>query len=327
VGGGPAVRRLWVHLRTLWPGWGILTPVPFFLHAVWAATFHEFRWENAAVLGTATTLFAVGPRTKKLLLGVYPLGLVGLFYTTMKVARDVGVSPETVHVCDLRNRELALFGMSVHGQRVTLHDWFQAHATRVLDVLCAVPYATFMFVVIGCAVWLYFKDLPRMARFAWGFFALNVAGFVTYHVYPAAPPWYFHTYGCRVDMLAPASEGPNLARVDSWLGIHYFAGMYGRASDVFGAMPSLHVAYALIVVLEGWSTFGVPFRIGSILFYVAMCFSAVYLDHHWVLDVIVGSIYCAIVVVAVEGVARLRSAGRSSVRAALGESDVARGAP
>ena len=143
-----------------------------------------------------------------------------------------------------------------------------------------------------------------MRRFTWCFFALNVAGFVTYHVYPAAPPWYFHTHGCAVDMLAHASEGPNLARVDAWLGVPYFAGMYGRASDVFGAMPSLHVAYALIVVLEGWATFHPSGRAASLAFFCLMCFSAVYLDHHWVLDAVAGSVYCTIIVVAARWLTR-----------------------
>ena len=84
--------------------------------------------------------------------------------------------------------------------------------------------------------------------------------------------------------------------MDARLGVHYFAGMYGRASDVFGAMPSLHVAYALIVVLEGWAVMRNGWRVASIAFFAAMCFSAVYLDHHWVLDVIAGVIYCIAVV-------------------------------
>ena len=61
----------------------------------------------------------------------------------------------------------------------------------------------------------------------WSFFVLNIAGFVTYHLYPAAPPWYFHLHGCTVDLAAPASAGPNLTRVDAWLGISYFAGFTG----------------------------------------------------------------------------------------------------
>ncbi|MDP9149226.1 MAG: phosphatase PAP2 family protein [Myxococcota bacterium] len=300
------VRRLCNHLRRLWPGWSVWAPLPFVLHASWAAARGGFHWENAVVLVVVLTLFAVGPRTKRLLVGAYPLGLVGVLYDAMKLVEYVGVSPSTVHVCDLRDMERALFGVTVNGARGTLHDWFQAHALPCLDALCAIPYATFIFVCGACAIWLYARDYARMVRFAWCFFALNVAGFVTYHVFPAAPPWYYHLYGCRVDLLAPASEGPNLARVDARLGLHYFAAMYGRASDVFGAMPSLHVAYALIVVLEGWACMRNGWRGASIAFFVAMCFSAVYLDHHWVLDVIAGVIYCLLVVGAARRITRLR---------------------
>ena len=180
------------------------------------------------------------------------------------------------------------------------------------------PYATFIFVCIACALWLYVRDYRRMVRFAWCFFALNVAGFITYHLYPAAPPWYFHAHGCVVDLHAHASEGPNLARVDAWLGFPYFARMYGKASAVFGAMPSLHCAYACLVVLEGWATFRKPWRIASALFYLLMCFSAVYLDHHWVLDAIAGSTYCVIVVLAARALTRLwrRSEASASLECA-----------
>ena len=303
-----AVRRLVCHLRSLWPGWTLLAPLPFLAHPVWAAERHDFHWENAVVLATALALFCIGPRTKKLFLGVYPIGLVGILYDSMRVVENVGVTPSSVHLCDLRAHELALFGVTMNGERVTLHDWFQAHWSPWLDRLCAIPYGTFIFVCIAAAVWMYVRDYPRMVRFAWCFFALNVAGFVTYHLYPAAPPWYFHAHGCVVDVHAHASEGPNLARVDAWLGVPYFAGMYGRASDVFGAMPSLHCAYALLVALEGWAVFSKAWRAASCAFFALMCFSALYLDHHWVLDALAGITYCAIVV----GVGRAVTPWRAS---------------
>lgn len=295
-----ALRRLARHLRSLWPGWTLVAPLPFLVHPVWAAERHDFHWENAAVLATTLALFSIGPRSKKLFLGVYPIGLVGILYDSMRVVQNVGVSPSSVHLCDLRAHELARFGVTMNGERVTLHDWFQVHWSPWLDRLCAIPYGTFIFVCIAAAVWMYVRDYPRMVRFAWCFFALNVAGFITYHLYPAAPPWYFHSHGCVVDVHAHASEGPNLARVDAWLGVPYFAGMYGRASDVFGAMPSLHCAYALLVALEGWSVFSEAWRAASVGFFALMCFSAVYLDHHWVLDALAGITYCVVVV----GVAR-----------------------
>jgi hypothetical protein len=300
------VARLWRHLRALWPGWTILAPLPFLLHAAWAVSQGRFHGENAAVLALVIVLFSTGPRAKRLFLGIYPIGLVGLLYDTMRVVQHVGVSPDRVHLCDLRAGELALFGVDMDGQRVTLHDWFQAHPSPLLDGVCAIPYATFIFVCIACAVWLYLRDYPRMLRFTWCFLALNVAGFVTYHVYPAAPPWYFHAHGCNVDVLAHASEGPALARVDARLGLNYFAGMYGRSASVFGAMPSLHCAYPLLVVLEGWATFSRPWRAASVAFWLLMCFSAVYLDHHWVLDALAGVTYCLIVVAAARALSRRR---------------------
>jgi hypothetical protein len=299
------IRRFLRHVRTLWPGATILAPLPFVAHAAWAIWVGRFRWENGALLVVIVVLFVTGPRTRRFLVGVYPLALVGLLYSVMKVFQNAGVSPSTIHLCDLRRHELALFGLMTRGgRRITLHDWFQAHPSRILDLLCAIPYGTFIFVCIACAAWLYARDYVAMKRFTWSFFVLNVAGFATYHLYPAAPPWYFHAHGCRIDMLAPASEGPNLARVDAMLHMRYFAGMYGRASDVFGAMPSLHVAYPLLVAIEGWHTFGPGLRAASVAFYGSMCFAAVYLDHHWVLDVVAGSAYCVAVAAAMHTVTR-----------------------
>jgi inositol phosphorylceramide synthase catalytic subunit len=317
------VIRFWQHVRTLWPGVTMFAPLPFLAHAAWAGAGGHFHWENAAVLAVVLVLFCAGARSKKLLLGAYPLGLVGVLYDAMKIGEGVGVSANTVHVCDLRAHELALFGVTMGQRRVTYQDWFQAHPSRFLDAICAIPYGTFIFVCAACAVWLYIRDYPRMVRFGWCFFALNVAGFVTYHVYPAAPPWYYHAHGCTVDLRAAASEGPGLARVDAALGIQYFAGMYGRASDVFGAMPSLHVAYPLLIVVEGWAVMRPTIRAASIAFFLLMCFSAVYLDHHWVLDVLAGIAYCLSVV----GAARLLgwlAVHRQSERG-RGEPSLARG--
>jgi inositol phosphorylceramide synthase catalytic subunit len=301
----------WRAMRRPWLGASLLAPLPFLVHGGWCLWRHSFHWENAAILLVAIVLSAGGARTRKLLAGVYPLGLVGLLYTSMKTVEDVGVSPATVHLCDLRAVEAALFGFSQGGTRITVHDWLQAHPSTVLDRLCAIPYGTFLFVIVACAVWLYLKDSARMMRFGWCYFAVNVAGFVTYHLYPAAPPWYFHAHGCVVDMAARASEGANLARVDAWLGTTYFAAMYGRASDVFGAMPSLHVAYALLVLVFGWPTWGIVGRVATSAFFLLMCFGAVYLDHHWVLDVIAGAAYCLAVVAVSEGAVALRGARRS----------------
>lgn len=260
--------------------------------------------------------------TKRLFFGLLPLGLVALLYDGMRFVKNVGLTESNVHLCDLRNAELRWFGVNTGAARVTIQDWCQAHASIWLDVLCAIPYGTFLLVVASYALFLFFRDFSAQQRFAWGFLLLNVAGFLTYHLYPAAPPWYYHQHGCVVDLQAAASAGPNLERVDALVGVAYFTGFYGRASDIFGAIPSLHVAYPLLMAVEGWRRHNGLGRSLLVLFYAAMCFSAVYLDHHWVVDILVGSGYALIVALAIRrvGLAARRAAPGAGVVPA-GESE------
>ena len=286
------MNRAWRHMRGLWPRWTLLPPAPFFAYGLYVALMGRLRWDHVALMLAVPLLAYATPATKRVCVGAYPMALVGLLYDMMKLVQNVGVSVDRVHVCDLRAAELALFGVTSAGQRITLHDWFLTHHSTAADVWCAIPYGTFIFVDLGFCFWLFFRDLGAMQRFAWSFFALNVVGFITYHVYPAAPPWYFHANGCAVDLAAKASTGVALARVDELFGVSYFAGMYGRSSDVFGAVPSLHVAYPLLIPLIGWRFLGPVGRALSIAFWLTMCVAAVYLDHHWVIDVVLGLAYC-----------------------------------
>jgi hypothetical protein len=289
-------------VRSLWPRGALWPLAPFALYALWSYARADLRIEHLLVLAIVATLAYVGPRTKELLLGLYPVGLVFILFDGMRPWQRVGLEESRILDCDLRSVEARFFGSGGN----TAHDYFQAHHSAVLDVLCAIPYATFILWCLGGAVWLYTKDRAAMRRFMWGFFALNVAGFVTYHVIPAAPPWYFHAHGCAVDLATRPSEGPALARVDALLGIPYFHGMYAKGSSVFGALPSLHCAYPLLLALVGWRIFGTRMRVLALAYDGAMVFSAVYLDHHWILDALLGSAYAIAVALAMGLVARVR---------------------
>jgi hypothetical protein len=283
------MRRLVRHVGRLWPGGGWLLPLPFALWGISRLAVGEVRWEQLALTVIMPALAYRSERTRRLFLAVFPLALLGLTYDLMRYVRDVGVSAARVHLCDLRAIESSLFGRPGW----TVHDWLQAHPNAWLDRICAVPYGTFLFVTVGFALFLYVRA-PREAvmRFSWTFFAMSLLGFVTYHLYPAAPPWYFHAHGCAVDLSTHASEGANLARVDAWLGVSFFGGLYGRSSDVFGSVPSLHVAYPLLILLEGWRWLRPAGRAAAVIFAIWMSTAAVYLDHHWIVDVMLGWLYC-----------------------------------
>jgi hypothetical protein len=284
-----------LHIRSLWPRFPFWPALPFWLLALFWAVQGKLRWDHVAVALVVSVLSYWSVWTKRLYLGILPIGLVGILYDTMRVVKNLGLTRQNVHVCDVRAIDQRFFGLDLNGSRATVHDYLQLHATPFLDVYCAIPYGIFIGVVMAYAVYLFFRDYPGLLRFTWSFLALNVAGFITYHLYPAAPPWYFHQHGCLVDLATHASEGPNLARVDAWLGVPYFAGVYGRSSDVFGAVPSLHVAYPLLMLIAGFPRHGWLGRVLLVWFYLSMCFAAVYLDHHWVFDVVLGSVYTVVI--------------------------------
>lgn len=293
------MKRLWAHMRELWPRWTLLPAAPFVLLFVFQLGQGIFRGEILIVAFLAVFLSYWNQRTKRLMVVIYPLFLVGLLYEMMGPIKNLGLSEETVHVCDLHAAERTLFGVGTGASRMTLPDLAQLHPHPVLDVLSAIPYGTFLFVIVGYGFYLYFRSIQTLSRYAWTFFVLNVLGFTTYHLYPAAPPWYFHKYGCTVDLDAAASAGPNLLRVDQWMGFGFFEGFYGRSNDVFGAVPSLHVAYAVLILLAAWPLHRWFARSVATLYFVLMAFGAIYLDHHWVIDATLGIIYCVVVYMSV----------------------------
>lgn len=296
--------RLVRHVRQLWPGPGRWLPLPFILWALACVVQGERRWELGVFAVGMPLLAYATANSKRLFVGILPMALLALTYDAMRYVRNVGLTAERVHVCDLRAIDMQLASVRIDGVPGSVHDYLQLHATKTLDLLCAIPYGIFLYVTVAFAVTLYVRDYARLQRFAWTFFILNIAGFVTYHVYPAAPPWYYHAHGCTVDLASHASEGPNLARVDRWLGVPYFAGFYGRSNDVFGAVPSLHVGYPLLIVLYAWPMTGALGRTLALAFFFAMCFAAIYLDHHWIVDVLLGILYTLVVELGVRAWAR-----------------------
>jgi inositol phosphorylceramide synthase catalytic subunit len=280
------------HLRSLGATWTHFTAVPLMAYPAYIFFGRgEHRWEMVLLFFVVGVLGFYSKRTRRLYEGVYPMALTALLYDAMRFVKNLGVSAERVHICDLRQHELDLFGITSGGVKMTLQDYFSSHGSSFLDFYCAIPYGTFIYVSMLFATYLYFKDFAALKRYTWTFLTMNLAAFATYHLYPAAPPWYYHAHGCVADLSAHAYEGTHLAAVDAMLGVHYFSSFYGRSADVFGAVPSLHVAYPLLIVLEGWKHFKTLGRGLALLFAASMIFAAVYLDHHWVIDVLLGLTY------------------------------------
>lgn len=123
---------------------------------------------------------------------------------------------------------------------------------------------------------------------------LSYAGFLTYLLYPAAPPW----------MASDMQIIPEMERVSSHvfaaMGIHDFPSLYNDISpNPVAAVPSLHAAYATLFALFVWKYFGWKWGAPSIIYPALIYVGTVYMGEHYAYDELLGGVYAVASFVAV----------------------------
>lgn len=298
--------------RTDWPIWwksqnafSRYFPAAFFL-AYWTALYFlgGLRPDHINV-GVIVLILSYGGRDIRTLRGfLLPLILTGIIYDSQRFYSDYIRGP--IHVQEPYHFDKYFFGIQTSSGVLTPNEWWQLHTNWILDLITGACYIIFIAVfVLSCAYFRFYisrkgttkvsaaEVLKRSPAMMWSFFWVNMVGYSTYYWYAAAPPWYVAKYGLGpADLSVPASQA-GCVRFDQLLGTHFFSEFYGRSADVFGAIPSLHIAYPLIAALFAFR-FG-KLRVFTSVFYLMMCFSAVYLNHHYILDILWGSTYAVIV--------------------------------
>lgn len=292
------MSRVWAHCKRIWPRYTLFPALPLSLYCIAMAALRMLRWDHVLIAACPIVLGYAHEKTKRFLVAISGFLAIALLYDAGRFIRDLGVTESRVLNCRLYDLEKSLLGIQEGGRQIALQDYFRIHHHIAADAFFSVPYATFIALTVVYSVYLFRTDEKACSRFGWAFFALNVMGILTYHLLPAAPPWYLHKYGCAIHLDVVEYEGDALARVDALTGIGYFRGFYGRAAEVFGALPSLHVAYPLLIVLEGWRRHRWPGRGLAVFYFLWMCCAAVYLDHHWIPDLVLGWAYTLVVFVA-----------------------------
>ncbi|KAI5958039.1 IPT1 [Candida theae] len=152
-------------------------------------------------------------------------------------------------------------------------------------------------VPIITAVWLYVFHAPGALKYyGWALGFQNICGVLTHLLFPCAPPWFIHMYGedaeANYDLPGYAA---GLTRVDVALGTHLNSKGFHASPIVFGAVPSLHSAMAVMTFLfvsyyARWTFV----KLISFAFVVLQWWATIYLDHHWRLDLFVGMCYALI---------------------------------
>lgn len=124
-------------------------------------------------------------------------------------------------------------------------------------------------------------------RFALAIITLSFAGFLTYVIYPAAPPWMSKDLGIIADPMTRVSSHIWYA-----MGVENFSEVYQKLpANPVAAVPSLHSAYPLLISLFVIKIKGFRGGSWSLIYPISMWVGVIYMGEHYVIDVILGAGY------------------------------------
>ncbi len=191
-----------------------------------------------------------------------------------------------VHVDALIAADRALFGGAI--PPVWLQDKLYVPGTvHWYDVLAVLVYGLhFVFpLVFAFILWVGRKD--RFWQFTIGLLVMSYLGFACYVLYPAAPPWLAQDWGYIQGLQNPFGQTFQVLAPRRYDNFDTMTLWTLRSPNPVAAMPSLHAAYPWFVMMIAVKFYG---RWGLVFlpYNVMLWFSAVYLGHHWVIDLLAG---------------------------------------
>jgi hypothetical protein len=248
-----------------------------------------YKSEQLVLVGLVNGLFFISDYTRKVVIGFSVFIVFWIIYDYLKAVPNFNYREVTIS--GIYNLEKYIFGIKENDVVLTLNEYWIKHETPFLDLLCGFFYLNWMPVPLMFALYLFNTNKREFLYFSLSFFLVNMLGFVIYYIVPAAPPWYVQKYGFEFIPLTQSNVA-GLIKFDQLVGVPVFQSIYSKGSNVFAAMPSLHSAYPLVVLVYSIRN---SFKVMSVFFAVitaGIWFAAVYTSHHYLLDVLAG-ITCA----------------------------------
>jgi hypothetical protein len=207
---------------------------------------------------------------------------LGLLVAYDELRGAVAVAPGRAHVATQIAIDRWLAGGDIPTHWLQEHLWSPGHL-RAYDYAVWAVYMTHFF-----AVWLVAAGLWRVSRRRFAHYAvltgvLTLAAFLVFWLYPAQPPWMAAGRGDvgAVDRVVPI--------VWDHLGVATVRSVYdnGNLVNTVAAVPSLHAAYPVMLLLFFWSA-GRRVRAALAAYALAMAYALVYGGEHFVADILAG---------------------------------------
>jgi PAP2 superfamily len=201
----------------------------------------------------------------------------------------------------LRAEEILFFG-TVPTVWLQERLWHGSANLHWYDYGASVVYLSYFVATYLVAGFLWFFARGLFRRYVAMVLLLAMMGFATYTLFPAAPPWLASEYG----HLEPTTR--SIAVVWSEIPIASVNTFFEKGSQYanpVAAIPSLHAAYTLLITLFLWRLAPRWGRLLLAAYPWAMAFALVYTAEHYVVDVVLGSVYALIAFLMVSRLAEL----------------------
>ncbi len=269
----------------------VVTCLLSILYFTWFALTIGLRPDHYAFYFILLSGYYAHPLSRRYVLGLSIFVIYTLLYDSHKAFPNYEYNP--VHISEPFILEKELFGISYGNEILTPSGYFQQNTHPFLDVIAGLFYLCWIPVPVLLASYLTFTNRVVLFQFTLAFLVVNFIGWIIYYLYPAAAPWYVDMYGYTENFDIPG-EVAGLKRFDEYFGVTWFEYLYTRASNVFAAIPSMHSAYPVVTFAYslknkmGW----VNYFFGIVM--VGIWFAAVYTNHHYVIDVILGIIVAVV---------------------------------
>ncbi len=246
---------------------------------------------NIILFGLISVLFFAHKTTRKFLYCFSPFIAFVLLYDSLRILHDLNLF--SIHTSDLFALDKSIFGLNHEGSRISLNEYLLLHRNSVLDFLSGAFYLTWVPFPLLFGFYLFLKKEYKLVFNFWLCFLItNLIGFLGYIFYPAAPPWYYFEFGSEV-IKDTIGQPAGLGWFDDIIGFPVFTNMYSQSANVFGAVPSLHAAYPMILSYYSFKNKNIFLSVIFLITMLGIWFAALYTTHHYMIDVVLGML-CAV---------------------------------
>jgi hypothetical protein len=169
---------------------------------------------------------------------------------------------------------------------VTLQRWLWHGHVSWYDYIFTGAYSLHFLLPVLLAVLVWKTRETHYVEVVATYVLVAMAGFLTFLVYPAAPPWLAAHYGYI----------PPITRINFnvWnsMGLHQVVTSYSNLSpNAVAAIPSLHSAYATLLVIFVGKLYGRKWAALAAIYPLLIWFGTVYTGEHYAIDEIIGVFY------------------------------------